>query len=78
MDLTNKKINLEYEFNKLEDSFYNIDSGLIQHPDLVAFARSLEYFKQLMITNFQTLGYQFYTFFQEPLQMALYLSVPAK
>ena len=44
------------EFKKVEDSFYNIDIGLIQHPDLVAFARTLEYFKQLMITNFQTHG----------------------
>ena len=41
------------EFEKLENSFYNIDSGLIQHPDLVAFARSLEYFKQCIVSTGQ-------------------------
>ena len=41
------------EFEKLEDSFYNIDSGLIQHPDLVAFARALEYFKQCIVSTGQ-------------------------
>jgi len=41
------------EFKKLEDSFYNIDSGLLQHPELVAFARSLEYFKQCIVSTEQ-------------------------
>ena len=49
MDLTNKKINLEYEFNKLEDSFYNIDMGLLQHPELVQFARELEKYKNKLL-----------------------------
>jgi hypothetical protein len=41
------------EFQKLEDSFYNIDTGLIQHPELIAFAKSLEYFKQFIISSTQ-------------------------
>lgn len=41
------------EFEKLENSFYNIDSGLIQHPDLVAVARALEYFKQCIVSRRQ-------------------------
>ena len=41
------------EFEKLENSFYNIDSGLIQHPDLVAVARELEYFKQCIVSTRQ-------------------------
>lgn len=46
--LDNGKMLLD-ELRKLENSFYNIDSGLIQHPDIVQFARSLEYFKEYVI-----------------------------
>jgi hypothetical protein len=31
----------------------NIDSGLIQHPDLVVVARALEYFKQCIVSTGQ-------------------------
>lgn len=54
------------EFEKLEDSFYNIDSGLIQHPEIVQFSRTLEHFKQLLIysenkniNNMSSIGNEF-------------------
>ena len=35
-------IKISQLLEKLEDSFYNIDSGLIQHPDLFAFFSQME------------------------------------
>jgi hypothetical protein len=49
----NRNHELLDEFEKLENSFYNIDSGLIQHPDLVVVARALEYFKQCIVSTGQ-------------------------
>lgn len=39
--------------NNIETAFYNIDSGLIQHPELVQFAHTLEQSKHAInnITN---------------------------
>jgi hypothetical protein len=46
--------------NNIETAFYNIDSGLIQHPDLVQFAHTLEQSKKAInkITDIQIINQQ--------------------
>lgn len=49
--------------NNIETAFYNIDSGLIQHPELVQFAHTLEQSKKaitnILITEQPTAQYSY-------------------
>lgn len=52
IELTN---NIHTQLELLDTSFYNIDNGLIQHPDLCKFAKNMENIINNIKTNLDNL-----------------------